>query len=1163
MCLKLTNSNRKPIMIENRITMPINRSVHWQKWRSLILIFVLMSGLGFGQVRAQENTYSIEVKEQSLEEVFAKVQKLTGYRFFYSDDFVAAKKKISFTAKDLTIQQIVAQIKKLTKLNFKFQKDKLIVVSSKKKTPRQLKGVIRDKKGEAIIGVTIVEKGTTNGVLSRLDGSYEITVSGDDAILSFSFMGFQKQEIPVDGKASINVTLKEDVRALEEVVVSALNIKRNKNSLGYSISQVKSDEVNSAKENNPINSLSGKVSGLQIVQSATGVDGSTRVVLRGVSSLTGNNRPLFVVDGIPMNASSAGDIGHFGGRDMGDGLSSLNPEDIESMSVLKGAGAAAAYGSRGANGVILITTKKGRKRKSTGIAFSSSYTIQKPHYYPDLIEGYGQGAHGVYTMDPSGMPGKSYPWIWSWGPKIENQKIKNWLGQEATMTQQGHPFKEFYQNGFAISNTVSMEGGGESSTYRVSITDQRNEGVLPGNELNRQTVNMRGFTKLGKVGEVDGKITYVHHKAKNRPYLAEHPANTALTLLLMPRNIALSELQNNVMDANGNEQRWHTDNSIMINPYWVLENFKNQDEKQHLQTLLSTKFFLAENLNIMARSGFDYTHLSVKEHARSGAMAIANGKGMYNNGMSSAMEWNTDVLMSYSMKTNDFNFGIDLGGNIQYNNYKSINQWGSSSKVPGFYHISNYKEFKTSEHYSSKKIYSVYSLMRFGFKDYLYFDATMRNDWSSTLPLNNNSYFYHSENLSFLFSKAFGLPTNILSQGKLRGSFARVGNDTGPYQIQKFYSILQSKLNYPMAGISGQLPFYDLKPEITDSWEVGTNLAFFDNRLNLDVTYYNNVTKNQIMAVPLPASTAYDTKKINAGEISNKGFELQLNATPIDIKDGLQWQVTFNYSRNKSRVEELSKELNSERIILNKSTNMNIEARVGEEYGLIYGYDYKRDNFGNILVGKDGYAQRGDYVKMGSITPDWIGGVSNQFKYKNFTLSFLIDMSFGAELYSWGKGYRTLFGIHPITLEGREEWYSTHDPQQAHQVPLQGVEEKGYIVNGVNEQTGEVNTKPVNPMIHWFGLFNNKIIKDWVLDASNVRLREVVVGYNLPKRWLKKTPITNAHISLVGRNLFFLYNAAEGIDPESGYGSGNTGNGIEHSALPSASSYGFSIKVNF
>lgn len=991
-----------------------------------------------------------------------------------------------------------------------------------------------------LIGVTIVVKNTNKGTTTDFDGNFQINGVNVIDTLMFSYLGYKTQEVLVGSQSKINMTLETDAQEMDEVVITALNIQRDKESLGYSVSQVSAAEVNVAKENNVMNSLSGKVSGLQVSQGNTGVDGSSRILLRGVTTINGSNRPLVVVDGIPISSGSGGG-NQWGGVDRGDALSDINPDDVESISVLKGAGAAAAYGSLGMHGVILITTKSGGKQKGVGITLNSTFSFTEVSLTPDLQNEYGAGAFGEFApIGGDGRPILDYPYSWSYGPKLEGQSYTNWLGETDTYIAHGNPYEEFYQNGYTASNSVAFEGQSEKGSFRMSITDENSRGIIANNTLAKQTISIRGKTNLTDRFSVDGKMTYLTSKVKNRPSLAEDGANTALQLSLMPRDIRLGDVKDNTVNADGQEIKWNLDNTFN-NPYWSQNNVKNVDEKDRFQGIVSAHWYVADNFKITGKSGMDYIIADYTYYAARGSQFQSNGLGNYGHSAGKSRIWNSDILATYDTHVSDVKVTLSLGSSYRDEYSSNVNISGTDSKVPNLYRISNYKNSYSSESISEKGVFSYYGLGQFSYRGFLYVDATLRNDNSSALPKENNSYWYHSENMSLLFSKMLGLESEVFNKGKLRGSFAKVGNDTGPYRTQAVYNVDQTvTLPYTVGSIPSSLPSFNLRPESSESWEVGTELGFFNNRLQFDFTYYETTTKDQIMAVPISGATGFATTVINAGVVSNKGYEFQLNAVPFE-SDAFEWNLGFNFTKSNSIVESLNEGLES--ITLNSLWAVSVEARPGEEFGSIYGYDYLKDNFGKKLIDNNGYAQKGERKKLGSITPDWYGGITNKFRYKNFSVSTLVSIQQGGEFYSYGRAYRTFFGTDVRSLPGRDT---------------------GIIVDGINENTGFVNDTPADAMLtHYSDIFTNEVAIDQVLDASNVKFKELILTYNLPHSMLQNTFIQSASLSAIGRNLFFIYNAAGDIDPEAGFSSGPTGGALEHSSLPSTRSYGLNLKINF
>lgn len=1017
----------------------------------------------------------------------------------------------------------------------------LIFISLSAYAQQTVSGIISEAGTDTPLpGVAILVKDTSRGVTTDFDGNYSIEEVGPEDVLIFSYVGFKTREIVVGNQTNISLSLEMDTQMMDEIVVTALNIQRDKESLGYSVSQLNANEVNVARENNVMNSLNGKVSGLQITQTGNGVDASSRILLRGINTISGNNRPLVVIDGIPMSNGSSGSNG---GVDRGDQLSDINPDDVASISVLKGSGAAAAYGSLGMHGVILITTKSGTRQKGVGITFNSIYNLTSIALTPDLQNQYGTGAYGKHPeVGSNGRPNLDYPNSWSWGPKMTGGEYTNWLGNKATYSPNPNknPYREFYDNGHSLANTVTFEGQNDKGSFRLSITDENAQGIVSNNTLSKQTFSIRGSSQLTDDLKIDGKMTYLTSKVKNRPELGEGNANTSLQLSLMPRDIRLSDVKNNTVNEKGEEIKWHIDNTFN-NPYWALDNTGNEDERDRFQGFLSADWKISSDFSVIARTGMDYLFYDYTSFGEKGAKAVANGQGNYRHDSGKKRIWDTNILGTYSTDIADISTSISLGFNYRNEYGSNRNIWGEDSKSRKFYKINNYKKTYSSEGLSEKAVVSAYLLGQFSYGNYLYLDATLRNDRSSALPKRNNSYWYHSENLSLLFSKLLNLESGYFSQGKIRASFARVGNDTGPYRTQTFYNPQQTTtLPYAVASIPGDLPSSDLRPEISNSWEIGTELGFFDNRIQLDFTYYSTQTIDQIMGVRISGASSFSKAVINAGEMQSKGIETQLNLVPIDTED-LRWDLGITLTKSNSKVISLNKDL--DRIRLGSLWDTYVEAVPGEEFGTIYGADYKRDNFGRKLITDAGLAQKGEIVKLGNINPDFYGGITNKVRYKNLSLSALISFQKGGEFFSYGRAYRVWFGTDVRSLEGRE---------------------KGIIEEGINENTGFKNETAIQAILSRFtNIYANKIRQDLILDATHVKLRELSVTYQFPQHLLEGMFIQSASISAIGRNLFFLYNAAEDIDPEGMYSSGSASTAFEHSALPSTRNYGINLKINF
>ncbi|HQG78340.1 MAG TPA: SusC/RagA family TonB-linked outer membrane protein [Bacteroidales bacterium] len=1128
-----------------------------KNWRKAAFLALLMLP-GLNNMWGQETRLNLPSTTMTLAELFKSVQDKSEIRFFYNDDLINPDQRVTLSSTKLTVAEMLDELKRQTSLSFRLMGSNMIAVTAGTQARDiQLSGRVTDSStGEPIAGVTVTLRGTNIGVLTDINGKYSVSVPGNVEIVAFSFIGYNTVEIPVAGRSVIDVSMEEGIQALDEVVVTALNVNRTKSSLGYSISTVKGADIEKSGNNNMINTLAGKVAGLHISRTAGGVDGSSRVILRGVMSITKDSRPLVIVDGIPVDAGHSSG-GRWGGSSGGDALGDINPDDIENISILKGAGAAAAYGSRGANGVILITTKKGAESKGLGITVNSSIVAETPLLLPRLQNKYGHGSFGTY---PASVPDDGFPWGWSWGPEMKGQMVRGYAGDMVPFSPQPGNFRDFFRTGSMQANTVTIETGTPESSVRASFSTQNNKGIVPRNNLTRQTINLRGFSRSRDILELDGKIAYMHSKITGRPEVAEGPGNPAYYLSQAPRNISNDYLRNNYEDDSGKELLW-TKDVYTGNPYWQLYNKDNEEEKHRVQGVFSGKIIVMPGLDITARSGLDMTYRLNHSDLAKGSICSGNVNGSVYNSISNFLEWNSDVLANYSNRLGeDLKYTVNFGGNYRYNYSRGIGQYGSNLKINKFYAISNCWSYSTNEWLSKKEVFSVYSLGQVSFRDWLYFDVTLRNDWSSTLPPGSNSYFYHSENLSFLFTKALNTDTRILSSGKLRASFAKVGNDTNPYETNQYFYVSQSQLPYPFGTFSDVLPTYDLQPELTHSWEAGVNLEFLNSRIILDVTAYTTNSNNQIIRVQLPVSSGFNRKVMNAADLRNRGIELQADFSVIRSRK-FNWDMTLTWSKNKTMVKELYK--NASSFLLDETWFATIQAVPGEEYGLIYTRDFKRDAFGRVLVDDNGFVLAGEYKRMGKITPDWTGSISGKVSYGNFSLAALVDIRMGGNVYSIGKAYRCLFGTSAETLTGREEWYSTHDPEYLYSVPLPGIDPNGYIEKGFNENTGQPNAAPVDPMYRWYNIWSKEIGTEWLLDATNARLREISLTYSVPAGILKNFPAKGLSVSVIANNLLCIYNAMKDIDPESGYSSGNVGGGFEHSALPSTRTYGFNVKIDF
>lgn len=1000
-------------------------------------------------------------------------------------------------------------------------------------------GIVKDKTGEAIIGASVLVKGTTNGTITGLDGDFKLSDVPNGATIQISYIGYTTQEIKFTG-APIDVTLIEDTQALEEVVVTALGIKREKKALGYSMSEVKGESLTQTRDANVANALSGKVAGLQIKQNGTGVGGSSRIIIRGNNSIGGNNQPLVVVDGVPIDNFSGGTDDYWGNEklDKGSGISDISPDDIESMSVLKGPAAAALYGSRAGNGVIMITTKKGSQGRGVGISYNTNLTFETPMQTPEFQNIYGQGSKGVFGYANADEGGTS------WGPQMDGKEIQMALGKYKYAARDNDLYSDFLRTGSTWTNSLDITKANDDITFRAGVTRLDNKGVVPNSGMDRTSINLRTTAKLADWLSVDMKVNYINQHTNNRIKLAADPDNIFLNYLSMPRSIAFSDYSpyesSNWKREDGKPAGFLTTPGANANsPYWSAYRNTNKDKKDRLIGFAALDFTFTDWLNLKLRSGMDTYSIQYQNVLATGT-PFWDETGHVNVSSEKFTEINSDFLFTAKGNWNKFGLVGTFGGNLMYRSSQTYGANSGPLNIKDFYAIANGQKHEGTYTLNRKQINSLYATASLSWDNWAYLDLSARNDWSSTLPEQNNSYFYPSVGASLIFSQMLmnmGKDLGPLTFGKIRASWAQVGNDTDAYQILNYYGI-----NYDIKGgifnanPKDYLANLNLKNETIESWELGLELKAFDNRLGLDLAYYKKNSKDQILKVDAPSSIGYKKKMINAGNIQNEGWEIALTGTPIQTKD-FTWDTQLNWSTNKNKVVELA-DGTDEQILSDASINfMKIVAHVGGSYGDIYGYGYLRDDAGNLIIGDDGTPQKTtDMVKLGNNQPKWMAGWSNNFTYKNWSLGFMIDMRYGGDVYMGSIKVGATSGTLKMT-ENRAD----------------------IVVPGVTK-TGTANTKAVTAQNYWSSL--SGITEAWMYDATNIRLRELSLGYSFPKSILNKTPFTTLKLSFVARNLWMIKSHTEGFDPEAAYTSGNA-QGIEYGSMPTTRSFGFNLNVAF
>lgn len=1019
-------------------------------------------------------------------------------------------------------------------------------MASSTQNAKKITGVVTDTNNEPVIGATVIVKGTSIGAATDIDGKFSLDIPSDGKVLVVSYIGYDPQEVPLTGASQYKIQLSGTNYALDEVVVTALGMKREKKALGYSVQDVKGDALIENRTSNIATSLNGKIAGMNI--SSTSVPGgSNRIVIRGNNSISGNNMPLIVVDGIPFD-NSQGVSGTTdaswgtGFADTGDGLSMLNPDDIENISVLKGPSATALYGSRGGNGVILVTTKKGQDGK-TLVSYNSNLTFENVMIQPEFQNEYGQGADGKFNATMRN----------SWGPKM-GTVVTDWTGQNRPLEAKNNNYSDFMNTGTAWTNSLDVTGSLAKINYRVGASNSTRKGVIPNNDLTKTNFSVRAGGEIIKHLTLDAKLNYTYQKGQGRPEFSASGFNPIFALIYTPRSINLHEMKD-VFDKNGKVIDWSpTPLTVVNNPYAITQLTGNKDVTNRTNGFASLTYEVTDWLRAMIRFGGDTYGKKIEKWIRHGLVSSAGyNNGRFSVGQSNMAEYNTDFLISAQkdkLGGSKFSGSLSVGGNIMNRQYNSISATAEGLNIPELYTIQNGQTKTTSTYKSEKEVQSLYALGQLSWDNYLFFDVTVRNDWSSTLPKGNRSFFYPSFSLGWVVTDMLTkLKVNIpqwISYGKVRASYAEAGNDTDPYQLLSVLSTVSNMAGGQMGVVEPLTKANDnLKPEIIKSMEFGGDIRFFDNRLGLDVTYYNKRAYNQIISMPSSITSGYSARFINAGRVDNWGWELQINAVPVRTKDW-NWSTWINFSKNSSKVVALSEGVESITLAQPMGQNCYVRAKVGEPYGQIYTNDFKRDENGNRLVGKDGKFITDQTLRVtGNMNPDWTAGVGSSIKWKNLSFGFLIDIRYGGDVYLQSMMRLQSNGQTKETVAGREEFYTSG---------------KGLISQGISSETGNPNTVELNPTAYWGQFYGN--IGNYIYDTTNVRLRELNLSWNLPNKWFDKTIISSIKVSAVANNVCFLYNSLPGFDPECTYSTGN-GQGIETAALPSTRSFGFNLNVTF
>ena len=1000
-----------------------------------------------------------------------------------------------------------------------------------------VRGTVTSSDGEPIIGANVIELGSNNGTATDLDGNYQLKV-GPNAILEFTYTGYVSQKFTVGVQTMINVTLEEGV-SLSEMVVTALGISREKKSLTYAAQTIQGGQLTQVRDANFVNTLQGKVAGLVVTNASSGVGGATRVILRGNRSIQSSNNALFVVDGVPVDNSTPGQVGNdFGGYNGSDGVANINPDDIESINVLKGAAASVLYGSRAANGVILITTKKG-SAGAISVDVNSGAQFDAPLTLPNLQNEYGQGNGGVFGSRSSA----------SWGPKMNNQAVIDWTGKAQGMVPQPNNISDFFQIGTSFNNSVGIKGGSEKVQSYFSFTNNQVSGIVPGNTLDRNTINLRISANLSKKFSTDAKVTYVNQMLNNKLRSGEE-SSEVMNLYKTPRSIRNEDMQNYQSEA-GVPTYW-TSSSVYMNPYWTINRTSADEERTRTTSLVSATYRINDDMKILARVSLDQYTDRGENTFYDNTLLFAWLGGTFQKYFRQVKERNSELLLIGNKKLNSkvklsYTFGIaDVARQSDFTQTSA-----NGLLVPNKFDLGFARNLAVGTGFVERDLQSVFGSVQVSLNDYLYFDVTARNDWSSTLPA-PHSYFYPSLGLTTVLSDIIELP-NFINFAKLRGSYTRVGNDAAPYLLTQTYSFSQGGTG-GFINRDGTQAIGDLKPELTTSLEFGFDGRFFDNRLGLDVTFYKTNSVNQVLSLPLAPASGFSNQYINAGNIENAGVELTLTGSPIK-KNDFTWDVTLNYARNINAIVSLHPDIKQTLLSSGYGRTAGVLVKEGGAYGDLYTEGWARTPSGQFIMdgaGKPVVSSSQEY--LGNFNPKFTLGLNNAFSIGKISLNVLVDARIGGVMTSGSDASLAFDGSSAYTTAYREG---------------------GWVIPGVTLSNNEYipNTTPVNAETFWTTVSNGRYSWGQVFtyDATNVRIREAAVGYdfNINSQYVKR-----AKLSIVARNLFFLAkgNAIVDIpgiptrkmwfDPDVNLGAGNY-QGVEYGTLPSARSIGLNLSVSF
>ena len=1003
---------------------------------------------------------------------------------------------------------------------------------------RELHGVVRNATtGSGLPSATVKVQGKDIQTVTNAEGTFTLSAPPGAVVLEVSYVGFGTKTIPVtNNENDVIIALDESGVELTQVVVTALGISKESRKLGYSVTTVSGEQMNKARETNVALSLSGRVAGLNVKGTSSGPGGTAKILLRGMPSMNSGGSPLFVINGVPIDNTQRGSAGEWGGADNGDGIGNLNPDDIESMTVLKGQSASALYGARASNGVILITTKSGKKG-AFSVDYNTNYMIDQAMNNTDFQYEYGQGIAGnkPTTAAEALQSGRM-----SWGAKLDGSQVIQFDGNTYPYIAYKDNIDDFYRKGSSFTNTIAVTRGGENGSFRLSLSNLDNQSIVRNSGLDRKSVNLTAEQKITDKLSVSVLVNYINEDSKNRPQLSDGPMNPNNGLYLAT-NINQKILAPGYDPVTGFETRW-SDDEYVTNPWFVVNQYINNVGRKRLISALTTRYNFTDWLYAQGRVGYDLQNDRLFKVEPWGTAYTTERRGnLQDLANTQTYELNVDGLIGASKKlTTDIGIDATIGANLRKNQSEKVKIGGGPFILPYQYSWNNVRNFNRDYTFWQTEVQSAYYALDFSFRNFLTLSTTGRYDAYSTLPARSREIFTPSVSASLVFSELLNAPS--LNFGKLRVSYANTSGDPGePYRTALYYSLGNSLNGVPMGSFSTDLPNLTLKPFTLSEIEVGTELKFFKNRLGFDIAYYTRKTKNEIMPASFSSATGFTSGLVGTGSTKNSGLEVQVTGTPLQKRD-FNWYITANFTTVDNEIlqtdpEGKNQNLGSNRATLGNAITSFVKGFAGPQ---ILAYDYKRHASGDIIVNADGYPVRGELIKMGSVLPTLYGGINNEFNFKSFNFSFLIDYNYGNKILSATNYYAIFRGLHKMTLEGRENG----------------------ITVGVLED-GTKNTKVADAQGYYRTLAQN-ITSLHVLDGDFIKLRQATLGYTISEDVMQRVPLFRSiQVSLVGRNLAILMKKSDNIDPEATFGSNVRYAGIEGANLPSARTFGINANFKF